>query len=192
MSTTPAKIRRWTRVEYDRLIEVGVFRSGDKVELIGGQLCVSEPQNNPHATAIWLAQVALGRVLTPEWGLRIQLPIALDDESEPEPDLAVVAGGPRDYSDDHPSRPALLVEVADSSLMLDREHKGSLYARASIPEYWIVNLVDHVLEVYRDPRPDAAAAYGWTYHTVRTLRAEEHVTASVAPSLHIAVADLLP
>jgi Uma2 family endonuclease len=191
MSDSAVRTRRWTRVEYDRLIEIGIFRPGDKVELLGGQLCVSEPQNNPHATAISLGLEAFQKALALDWHVRVQLPIALDDESEPEPDLAIVAGGPRDYMD-HPSQPALVVEVADSSLALDREHKGSLYARARLPEYWIVNLVDRVLEVYRDPRPDASASYGWAYRAVQSLSAKQHVTPLVAPTARINVADLLP
>jgi Uma2 family endonuclease len=123
--------------------------------------------------------------------VRVQLPIALDPESEPEPDLAVVSGGPRDYTH-HPSRPALVVEVADPSLALDREHKGSLYARARLPEYWIVNLVGRVLEVYREPGLDAGAQFGWAYRVLLTLRADEHVTPLAAPSARIPVADLLP
>ena len=192
MNMTPAQTRRWTRIEYDKLIEVGILQPGDKVELLGGQLCVSEPQNSPHAKGIWLAQETLRRALSPGWGLRIQLPIALDEESEPEPDLAVVPGGPRDYHDDHPSRPALLVEVADSSLSFDRQHKGSLYARARVPEYWIVNLNDRVLEVYREPGPQAGALYGWAYRSIQGLGAEDHVTPLAMPTARIPVADLLP
>ena len=150
MIESAVRMRRWSRVEYDSLIDTGFFGPSDKIELLGGQLCVSEPQNSPHARAISLGLETIQRALAPGWHVRVQLPIALDDESEPEPDLAVVSGGPRDYAD-HPSRPALVVEVADSSLALDREHKGSLYARASSPEYWIVNLVDRVLEVHREP-----------------------------------------
>jgi Uma2 family endonuclease len=191
MSESAVRTRRWTRVEYDRLIETGFFNPGDKLELLGGQLCVSEPQNSPHARAISLGLEAIQRALAPGWHVRVQLPIALDDESEPEPDLAVVSGGPRDYTD-HPSRPALVVEVADSSLALDRKHKGSLYARARLPEYWIVNLVDRVLEVYREPGLDAGAQYGWAYRVLLTLRAGEHVTPFAAPSARIVVADFLP
>ncbi len=143
MSASIVRTRRWTRFEYDKLIDAGFLGLGDKIELLAGQLCVSEPQNNPHAMAI-SGLDALQKALAPRWHVRVQLPIALDDESEPEPDLAVVSGGPREYPE-HPSRPALVVEVADSSLTLDREHKGSLYARAPLPEYWIVNLVDRVL-----------------------------------------------
>ena len=192
MSDTPVQIRRWTRVEYDRLIEVGILRTGDRVELLGGQLCVSEPQNSPHATAISLASEALRQAFTGLWHIRIQSPIALDQESEPEPDLAVVAGRPRDYLADHPARPALVVEVADSSLAVDREHKGSLYARARLPEYWIANLVDRVVEVYREPVPSAAAFYGWAYRVGQTLRPGEHVTPLTAPTVRILIADLLP
>ena len=191
MSESTVRTRRWTRVEYDKLIENGFLGPGDKIELLGGQLCVSEPQNNPHARAISLGLEAIQRALAPGWHVRVQLPIALDDESDPEPDLAVVSGGPRDYAD-HPARPALVVEVADSSLALDREHKGSLYARARLPEYWIVNLVDRVLEVYRESGSDAGAPYGWAYRVVLTLGPDEHVTPLAAPSARILVADLLP
>ena len=190
MSESAVRTRRWTRVEYDKLIETGFLGPGDKIELLGGQLCVSEPQNNPHATAISLGLEAIRHALAPGWHVRVQLPIALDDESEPEPDLAVVSGGPRDYAD-HPSRPALVVEVADSSLALDREHKGSLYARARLPEYWIVNLVDRVLEVHRESGPDAGAPYGWAYRVVLTLGPDEHVTPLAAPSARLLVADFL-
>jgi Uma2 family endonuclease len=191
MSESAVRTRRWSRVEYDKLIETGILGPGDKIELLGGQLCVSEPQNSPHARAISLGLEAIRQALAPGWHVRVQMPIALDDESEPEPDLAVVAGGPRDYAD-HPPRPALVVEVADSSLALDREHKGSLYARARLPEYWIVNLVDRVLEVYRESQPDAGAPYGWAYRVLLTLGPDEHVTPLAAPSARIHVADLLP
>ena len=186
------RTRRWTRAEYDKLIDAGFFGPGDKIELLGGQLCVSEPQNSPHARGIWLGQEALHRALPPGWSVLAQLPIALDDESAPEPDLAVVSGGPRDYTD-HPSRPALVVEVADSSLAFDRTHKGSsLYARARLSEYWIVNLADRMLEVYRNPRPANAAFYGWAYGAMLTLGPGEHIVPLAAPSARILIADLLP
>ena len=93
----------------------------------------------------------------------MQGPVALDDESEPEPDVAVVPGQWDDYSDAHPARPVLVVEVADSRLSFDQKHKGSLYARAHLADYWILNLVDRVLEVYRQPAPSITAAFGWDY-----------------------------
>ena len=91
-----------------------------------------------------------------------------------------------------PSRLALIVEVAASSLALDREEKGSLYGRARVADYWIVNLVDRVLEVYRDPGPDPFNSYGWTYLSIQRLRAGEHVAPLAVPTSRIAVVDLLP
>ncbi len=118
--------------------------------------------------------------------------VALDDESEPEPDVAVCAGSPRDYLASHLTRPVLLVEVAETTLTFDREHKGSLYARAQILEYWLVNLMDRVLEVYREPVPSVDAPYGWRFSALHRLGSTETVSPLAAPHARIAVADLLP
>src|SRR5215470_19811293 len=163
MAIYERKTRRWSRKEYDRLIELGVFPPGDPIELIGGELMVAEPQGAPHYTCIQRTARVLERAFGPEWNVRTQGPFGLDEESEPEPDVAIVAGTLDDYGRDHPTRAVLLVEVAESSLAFDRGHKGSVYARADIPDYWIVNLVDRVLEVYREPAPDAAATFGARY-----------------------------
>jgi len=157
MQTTYPRIRRWTRVEYDRLIDQGIFQPGEPLELLAGQLVVREPQGDPHSLAVELVHEALRAAFGLEWRVR-----------------------------------ALVVEVADSSLALDRTHKGSFYARARLSEYWIVNLADRVLEVYRDPGPDAGAPYGWAYRVVLTLGRDEHVVPLAAPSARILVADLLP
>jgi Uma2 family endonuclease len=188
----PVRTKQWTRAEYDRLIEIGVFRPGDPVELLGGDLVVAEPQSSPHYTAIGLAEDALRRAFGPGWLIRTQGPIALDDESEPEPDVAVARGSVRDYSREHPARPALVVEVALSSLSLDRDHKGSLYARARLEDYWIVNLVDRVLEVYRQPMADAPASFGWRYASTVVLGPESVAAPLAAPGSAVRVADLLP
>lgn len=192
MQTTYPRTRRWTRVEYDRLIEKGMFQPGERLELLAGNLVVREPQGDPHTLAVELVNEALRTAFGPEWRVRVQLPIALDEESEPEPDVSVAPGRVRDSTEAKPSRLALVLEIAESSLALDREHKGGLYARARVPEYWIVNLVDRVLEVYRDPRPDATASYGWAYRSVQSLSAEEHVSPLAAPTARVPVADLLP
>jgi Uma2 family endonuclease len=191
MTQAPLTLRRWKRVEYDRLVDLGVFE-GDPIELIDGQLIVAEPQGVYHASAISAVEYVVRSILPPGWIVRTQLPVSLDDESEPEPDLVVVPGRPADYRRSHPERPALVIEVADSSLAFDRQHKGSLYARAGVQDYWIVNLVDRVLEVYRDPGPDASAAYGWRYRWVGALGSAEAVVPLAFTSARIAVADLLP
>ena len=192
MSGPAIRTRRWSRVEYERLIETGVFRPGERLELIGGELLVREPQDSPHATAIELASDALRAAFGPGWRVRVQLPIALDDESEPEPDLAVAPGAARDYRDAHPSRPALVVEVAEASLSFDRQQKGSLYARAGIADYWIVNLARRILEVRRHPVRRPSARYGWQYGAVQMLGPASSVSPLAAPSARVAVADLLP
>jgi Uma2 family endonuclease len=192
--STPSRpaTRRWSRLEYDRLIEEGAFQSDERLELLGGEMIVREPQGGPHAFAVELVGNALLAALGSAWRVRIQLPIALDDDSEPEPDVSVVSGPLLGASRELPSRPVLVVEVADSSLSIDREHKRSLYARARVPEYWIINLVDRRLEVYRDPGPDATAVYGWAYRAIQALGAQDAVSPLAAPSARIAVADLLP
>jgi Uma2 family endonuclease len=126
------------------------------------------------------------------WTVRGQMSIALDDDSEPEPDVAVVPGPRRDYTRGHPVRPVLIVEVADSSLELDRREKASLYARARIADYWIVNLVEQAVEVYRDPVPATDAPYRWRYGSAVTLRGGNVVTPLVLPGSAIPVSDLLP
>ena len=191
MAQAPLTLRRWKRIEYDRLVALGVFH-GEPIELIGGQLVVAEPQYPYHASAISAADYALRAVLPPGWIVRVQAPVSLDDESEPEPDLAVVAGRPADYREAHPARPALAVEVAESSLDFDRQQKSSLYARAGVADYWIVNLVDRLLEVHRDPEPDPSAPYGWRYRSVTALAPPALVTPLAFTSSRIAVADLLP
>lgn len=192
MATYPTQLRRWTRLEYERLVSLGVFHEDERLELLGGHLLVREPQGSRHGVAIELADSAFRVALGPGWRVRVQLPIALDDESEPEPDLAVVAGDPRDRPHHHPSRPALVVEVAESSLVFDRETKGLLYARAGVPEYWIVNLVDRVLEVYREPMETAGATSGRRYAAVAVFDAASVVVPLAAPAARIRVADLLP
>jgi len=191
MPQAPLTLRRWTRIEYDRLVDLGVFE-GEPLELISGQLIVAEPKGAYHSSAVSTAEYALRAVLSSGWIVRTQLPVSLDDESEPEPDLAVVPGRPADYRHAHPERPVLAIEVADSSLHFDRQHKSSLYARAEIEDYWIVNLVDRVLEIYRDPGPDPSALYGWRYRSVTTLAPPAFVVPLAFASSRIAVADLLP
>jgi Uma2 family endonuclease len=191
MAQAPLTLRRWRRVEYDRLVDLGVFH-GDPVELLGGQLIVAEPQGSYHVTAVGMIGSRLGAVLPPGWIVRLQAPLALDEESAPEPDVAVVRGTWADYRDAHPALAALIVEVAESSLAFDREYKSSLYARAGAQDYWIVNLVDRVLEVYREPVAEPAAAYGWQYRSVQTLGPGDAVVPLALPTVRLTVAELLP
>lgn len=192
MTTYPIRTRRWTRKEYERLIELGIIREYEPLELIGGQLIVAEPKGSPHATAVELTAQALSRAFGEGWAVRAQNPIALDDESEPEPDVFVVPGTQRDYSDAHPSSAALVVEVSETSLAFDRRHKGSLYARAGVSDYWIVNLVDQRLEIYRHPVVDPSAEFGWRYDDVRALPLDASVSPLARPDVTVRVSALFP
>jgi Uma2 family endonuclease len=191
MAQPPLTLRRWTRREYERLVDLGAFER-EPVELLDGQLIVAEPQGSYHVTAVGSLGSRLATVLPPDWIVRVQAPLALDEESAPEPDLAVVRGTWADYRDAHPTSAALVVEVADSSLAFDRDQKGGLYARARLADYWIVNLVDRVLEVYRDPGPDPAAAHGWRYRSRLTLLPPETVAPLALPAVRLSVGELLP
>ena len=185
------RTRRWTRREYDRLIELGVLHEDEPIELLAGRLVVREPQRTPHATATQLAAEALRAAFGAGWMVRLQLPLALDDESEPEPDVAVVRGAPRDYLREHPSVPALVLEVAHASLRADRMLKARLYARAGIGDYWIVNLVDRVLEMHRSPTGPRSRTRP-VYADIRRIDPSASITPLAAPAARIVVADLLP
>jgi Uma2 family endonuclease len=192
MRSDTIRTRRWTRLEYEQLVEQGFLSSGDHVELLEGQLVVREPQHSPHATATRLAQEALRAAFGSGWDVRAGLPLALGRLSEPEPDVSVVRGSPRDYRDAHPTRAVLVVEVAGASLRFDRTRKGRIYARAGIPDYWIVNLATRVLDVYRDPVVIDPARRRWEYRMVRSLGPDESISPLAAPHTSIAVVDLLP
>ena len=191
MDDAEVQTRKWTRVEYDRLVEAEFFRPDDRIELIGGHMVVKEPPYSPHAAAITRVHRVLSSAFGPQWLVRMQMALALDDESEPEPDLSVVPADPDDYEAGYPTTAALVVEVALSRLRFDRRHKSSLYARARIADYWIVNLPDDRLEVFRDPMPDSDATFGWRYGLTVALGREQRVTPLALPTASIAVAELL-
>lgn len=161
---SPERLRPLKRAEYDRLVELGAF-ADERIELLRGALVAMSPQKAAHAHAVtWLSDW-LTRSLGDRALVRCQCPLAISDESEPEPDLVVV---PRQsYRDAHPAWAHLVVEVADSSLRKDREVKRDAYAEAGIPDYWIVNVIDRVVEVHRLPR---AGAYAETFHAGRGSR----------------------
>lgn len=184
MSVAAIQPRKWTREEFDRLIEEGVFHEDERLELIEGEILEITPQNARHAGTVNLLYEAIEDVLPEDHCLRVQLPLALGEDSEPEPDIAVVEGGARNYLHEHPRTAALVAEVADSSLLFDRRRKLPLYARNGIPEVWIVNVVEGRLEVHRDPHGEAFGEH-------EVLTPGDRVTSAVLRE-PVAVADLLP
>jgi Uma2 family endonuclease len=122
----------------------------------------------------------------------MQLPVDFGSYSEPEPDVSVVTGSLEDYTSAHPTTALLVVEVSDSTLSYDRNRKASLYARAGIADYWIVNVVDSQLEVRRQPVPNPGKRYGFDYENVTILHEADIVVPLCRPQVRIAVGDLLP
>jgi Uma2 family endonuclease len=185
MATAAVDTHRWTRQDYERLAEDGYFQPGERVELIDGVIYEMTPQNSLHAAGIRAGERALQPVFSEGFDVRSQLPLALGADSEPEPDVAVVPGTWEDYIDSHPTSAVLVFEVADSSLFHDRKRKASLYARAGIQEYWLLNLVKRCLQVYRNPKDG-------TYTTRFVLRAGDTVSPLARPEASIPVAKLIP
>ncbi|HMS83221.1 MAG TPA: Uma2 family endonuclease [Nitrospira sp.] len=190
MAEPAVQIKHWTRREFDRMAEVGIFGPDDHVQLIEGDIVTMTPQNSPHASAIGKTQRVLERLFGTSVWVRVQMPLVVDPDSEPEPDLAVVPGAPEDYRDAHPSSALLVIEVSDTTLSLDRHRKRAIYARAGIREYWIVNLADRCVEVYRDPV--ISTDQSSSYHTFQKLNLSDNLTPLAAPGSTVLVADLLP
>lgn len=175
--------RRLSVEEYHRMIQAGILGEDERVELLEGVIVAMTPQQPPHARRIeWLSHF-LGRRLGDDFRVRSQLPLTLGESSEPEPDVAVVRAG-SGSEDRHPATALLVIEVADASLRKDRA-KASLYARAGVPEYWIVNVKDRVVEVLLDPDPPAGR-----YRRTRTCAVGETLTSETLPEVSFPLAEL--
>ncbi len=183
---------RMTRARYDAMVANGALEEDEPIELLDGLLIVREPEGGRHAVIVGRVRRALEAAFGQGCYVREDKPFALDDMSEPEPDVVVVRGPDSRYIDQHPSKQLLIVEVAESSLNRDRTFKARLYARAGVADYWIVNLVDEVLEVYRRPVKAPSRRFGWKYGSVKLLKRGASVTPLAAPRAKIRVADLLP
>ena len=167
LSRTPAVfslsamlVHRFTVAQYHRMIATGVFTANDRVELLEGWIVDKMPQHPVHAGTISILLAKLQAKLSKEWIVRVQSPITLED-SEPEPDLAIVSGSEERYLTAHPKPEdiAFVVEVADSSVEHDRIVKARTYARARLPICWIVNLVEQQVEIYTQPRAGKTPTY---------------------------------
>ncbi|NEO32100.1 MAG: Uma2 family endonuclease [Symploca sp. SIO3C6] len=184
--TVTAEIRRFSVYDYHRMVETGILAPDERVELIEGQLYRMAAKGTFHSAAITrinrLLEARLrGRVL-----LRFQDPVRLSDDSEPEPDVAVVQPDPLDYEDHHPTPEEiyLLIEVSDRTLKRDRELKAPAYGHSGIREYWIVDINARQLYVFREP-----GAEGYAHQVVL---AESDLIAPVAfPDCLVSVEDLL-
>ncbi len=190
-TASPMRPFRWTVTAFHNACERKVWGDGKRMILIRGELFEVPPMKPLHATGIRIVNNILPRVFPPEFMIQVQLPLALDLETDPVPDFAVVRGDVRTFLSTHPKSASLVVEIAVSSLSLDITTKAELYATALVPEYWILDLDNRILHVLRDPMPipgNGAASY----RTHLELKANESVSPLAAPDKSIPVASLLP
>jgi Uma2 family endonuclease len=152
----PEPIWRLSVEQYHEMIDAGILDEDDPVELLEGWLIPKMPKNPPHSFTTDLTREALARMLPTGWYVRGQEPITTED-SEPEPDVALIRGERRDYLERHPGPDdvALVIEVSDSTISRDRGLKKQIYARAGIQIYWIINLLENQIEVYTEPTGEA-------------------------------------
>jgi len=182
--TTPATaevIRPLRRVEYDQLIRLGAFED-EKIELLDGELVAMSPLGTAHCSAVEKLNELLVLALHRRAAVRCQCAFAASELSEPEPDFMVVPR--KEYDDDHPSQAHLIIEVAESSLTKDRGRKLRLYASCQVPEYWVVNLVERCIEVYRQPD-------GASYASVERYERGQSIQLLTFSDVTIAVSDVL-
>ena len=181
-------LKRWSVEDYHRMSELGILDPGERTELIAGYIILMVAKGTPHVTALRLLATILDKLLANlDVFVSLQDPIQLDDFSEPEPDLGIVRGTVLDYAERHPgpNDVHLVVEVADSTLKYDCETKDKLYAQAGISDYWVLDLKNRQLHIFRDPTPT-----GYTRHLIL---AEPNSAAPLAfPNLKISLTAILP
>lgn len=168
-------LRPLRRAEYDALVELGYF-DDERIELLRGMLVQMSPRGGRHARATMLVTRRLTLLLGEGFEVRPQAPLAVSDDSEPEPDIAVVPAGAS--TDEHPQTALLVVEVAESSLRRDRDLKAPLYAQAGVVEYWIVDLTTNTVQVHTDPAPNG-------YRRVEVVGAGARLRPLALPALEV-------
>jgi Uma2 family endonuclease len=184
----PTALKRWTVEDYHQMGELGMIHADERTELIAGQVLFMAAKGTLHVTALRLLAIALDALLADlAFFASTQDPIQLDDFSEPEPDCAIVRGTILDYADRHPcpSDIAFVVEVADSTLKYDTEVKDKLYAQSGITDYWVLDLKNRQLHVFRNPTPT-----GYTSHLI--LTEPNQITPIAFPNITLNLTDILP
>lgn len=187
--------RRVVPISYEQFMKgcrAGVFPEDRTLELIEGRVVEMPPQGPKHFVATTKVYEVLRRIAPPGYFVPPTPQLRLGEGSAPMPDACIVPGRIEDYRHAVPTSAILVVEVSDTTLADDRLDKASLYASAGLQDYWIVNCVDEVVEVYRDPRPDETHPSGWAYGPARTLRRGETVQPLAVPGAAVPVDDLLP
>lgn len=178
--------------QYHQMIQTGILTDDDPVELLAGWLVTKMPKNPPHRLVTQLTREALASLLPVGYYVDDQEPMTTD-ESEPEPDVMIVRGLRRDYRDCHPGPRdiAVVIEVSDTTLQRDRTLKKQIYARGSIPIYWIINLPEQQIECYTHPSGPAEQP---DYQQRHDYHPSEHIPVRIGEQIigQLTIADLLP
>lgn len=184
---TTLQLRLWTVEEYHRMAEAGIFGADERVELLEGKIIWMIAKGTAHRSAVTRTDRLLQNSLKDLALICVQDPVKLNDRSEPEPDIAVVKIDPLDYADHHPtpSEVYLIIEVADSSLKLDCVTKSQAYFQAGITDYWVLDVINRQLHVFRQPTPQG-------YESKVVLAEDATIAPLEFPDLQIAVLDMLP
>ena len=190
-SPTPPHPCRWTKDQYHQMYATNWFL--DKhVELIAGEIVEEGRMTRQHWIGVNLAGNLMPKFFREDYCLCVRGPINMGEDSEPRPDVAISLGSPLDYLEAMPTTAVLIIEVADFTITEDRHRKGSLYARAAVPDYWIVNLRKCGVEVYREPISIGHKPFGFGYGKMASYFWGDTVSPLALPEVHIAVDDLLP
>ena len=187
ITQAPFTIRKWTVKEYHKLGEMGFFHPEERVELLSGNIIKMSAKGTAHTSALGRTDRLLQDLFGNLAWVRMQDPIALDDNSEPEPDIALVRIDPFDYATHHPtpSEVYLIIEVADTSLTFDREIKAKAYARSGIADYWVLNVNERQLHVFREPAENG-------YQSELILGENGSISPLLFPTVNIAIQAMLP
>lgn len=186
----PPPPKHWTKAEYYALVEQGVFEN-QRVSLFRGELIEMAPMGNQHAVCVMKSTSVLSKLSgAGNYFLRVQLPFDGPGQSVPEPGFAVCTNQ-QAFTQPHPKTAVLIIEVSDSSIDHDRD-KALEYAAAGVPEYWIIDLTDRCVEIYRNPVPDRSALLGFRYPPPTVLKADQFISAQALAGAQIRISDLLP
>jgi Uma2 family endonuclease len=186
-SPSPSLLRLWTVDEYYQMAKIGILQPDEKVELIAGQIIRNmTPQGSFHAAAITRTNRLFNQPTQPRFLVRSQLPIQLDNRSEPEPDIALVKSDRLDYDDRHPKAEEvyLIIEIADSTLKTDLTLKNKVYAEANIADYWVLDLTKRQLYVYRQPTEEG-------YQKEQIVSEQDNISPLAFPNLQLKVGEML-
>lgn len=184
---TTFNLRLWTVDEYHRMALTGILDSSERVELLEGKIIWKSAKGTAHRSAVGMTDYLFKEALKNRAWVSIQDPVALSNNSEPEPDIAVVKIDPLRYANHHPTPEEvyLIIEVADSSLKFDCDTKGKAYAKAGIADYWVLDVIDRELYVYRQPTPEG-------YKSKTVLSEDKTISPLQFPDLVVSVCDMLP